>query len=83
MRDDQWHLVTFIRDKENNKVLAYVDSTKDIDYSGAIADKTTTIPHRIGRDSRAGNTAFEGLINDVKIYGRALTEGEISDLVDR
>ena len=82
LRDDLWHLVTFVRDEDNHKVYGYVDTFADIDYSGAIADKTAKISHRIGGDSRTGDTAFEGLIDDVRIYNYALDPGEISLLYD-
>lgn len=82
LRDGLWHLVTFVRDEDNHKVYAYVDTSADINYLGAIADKTAKISHRIGRDSRTGDTAFEGLIDDVRIYNYALDPNEISLLYE-
>ncbi len=81
LRDDSWHLVTFVRDKDAEKVYGYIDDAVDIDYSGTIDDKTATVPHRIGRDLRTGDTAFEGLIDDVRIYNYALSYTEILYLI--
>jgi len=80
----QWYMITFVRDKDASTVKSYVNSTLDINYSGAISDKTATVKHRIGRDARTGDTAFgPGFIDDVRIYNRALTEDEIKFLYQR
>ena len=76
----EWNFIVFIRDKENSKVYSYINQDIDIDYFGAISDKVAIIGHRIGRDSRSGETAFNGLIDDVRIYSRALTAYEVQTL---
>ena len=80
LRDDSWHLVTFVRDKDAEKVYGYVDGNPDFEYSEAIDDKTATWPHRIGRDARTGDTAFDGVIDDVRIYNYALSHAEVGYL---
>jgi hypothetical protein len=80
LRDNNWHMITFVRDKANDKVYGYIDTTVDINYSGAIADKTATVPHRIGRDSRTGDTALDGSLSNLKVYNRALDLEEIEYL---
>jgi hypothetical protein len=82
LRDDKWHLITFVRDEQHHKLYGYVDNFVDINYSGAIDDKMAYISHYIGRDSRTGDTAFHGLIDDVQIYNYALTSTDISVLYD-
>ncbi len=77
LRDDAWHHITFVRDKTDSKVYAYVDAVKDIDYSGAIDDKSAIVPHRIGRDNRTGDISFEGRIDEIRIWNRSLSDQEI------
>ena len=75
-------MITFIRDEKNHKVYGYVDRFIDIDYSGAIADKTTITSHRIGCDNRTGDAAFHGFIDDIRMYDYALSSSEISRLYE-
>ena len=76
LRDDQWHHLTWVRDKDAGKVYGYVDGLLDIDYTGALTDKFPTGVCRIGRDSRTGDTAFEGTIDDLRIYNYAFSQAE-------
>ncbi|MBN1127326.1 MAG: pre-peptidase C-terminal domain-containing protein [Sedimentisphaerales bacterium] len=82
LRDGTWHLITFIRDEKNHKIYGYVDRFIDIDYSGAIADKTAITTHRIGCDNRTGDAAFHGFIDDIRMYDYALSSSEISRLYE-
>jgi len=66
-----------VRDKDSNEFYGYVDTRPNFVFWGLIPDKAARIPHRIGRDHRTGNTAFEGIIDEVRIYKRALTADEI------
>ncbi len=77
LRDDQWHFITFVRDKTEGKVIGYVDGDIDINYSGKIGDKNASTPHRIGRDERTGDTAFEGAIREIRIWDTALDQNTI------
>ena len=77
LRDDSWHLLTWIRDRDANTVKGYVDTVLDIDYSEAIPDANAIVPHYIGRDARAGDTAFEGTIDDVRVYNYAFSHAEV------
>ena len=80
LRDGSWHLLTWVRDKATEKVYGYVDGNPDFEYSGAIVDRTPAALHRIGRDQRSGNTAFEGAIDDIRIYSYALSHAEVGYL---
>ena len=80
LRDGSWHLLTWVRDKAAEKVYGYVDGNPDFEYSGAIIDRTAAAIHRIGRDQRDGNTAFEGTIDDLRIYNYALSHAEVGYL---
>ncbi len=80
---NEWTHVTFVRDRENSKVYSYVNGVKDIDYTGAIIDRTPTSVSYIGRDGRTGATAFEGKISDFRVYDRALSDAEILKLYQK
>jgi len=82
LRDNTWHFIAFVRDKDANKVYGYVDGEKDFEHSGSIGDKTATVPHRIGRDARTGEFPFEGSMDEVAIFDRALVQEEIENLMD-
>ncbi|MDT9179729.1 MAG: LamG domain-containing protein [Limnospira sp. PMC 1291.21] len=76
---NQWHFISFVRDRENQKVYTYVDGVRDLEHSGAFADKTATISHRIGRDVRGSDsgTVFQGCMADLRIWNIARTQDEI------
>ena len=81
LQTDAWYFITFVRDKDGGTVKSYVNAEVDIDYVGAISDKTATVKHRIGRNSRTGDTAFgPGIIDEVRIYEKTLTVAQIQQL---
>ncbi|WYM03310.2 MAG: LamG-like jellyroll fold domain-containing protein [Gloeotrichia echinulata CP02] len=79
LRDNEWHFISFVRDRENKKIYAYVDGVADINHSGEISDKRAVTPHRIGRDSRDKIIPFEGQIAEVRIWKVARTAEEIKN----
>ena len=70
-----WHHVAGTFD--GNQLRLYVDGSlaDSLDYTGAIA--TSTYPVNIGRNSQNTDRLYEGAIDEVRIYNRALSEGEI------
>ncbi len=79
LRDNQWHFISFVRDKENKKIYGYIDGVLDFEHSGEVSDKRAVIAHRIGRDSREGDTHFEGQISDLRIWKVARSAEEIKN----
>lgn len=79
LRDNQWHFISFVRDKENQKIYGYIDGVLDFEHSGTISDKRAVIAHRIGRDSREGVTNFEGQISDLRIWKVVRSAEEIKN----
>ncbi len=75
---DVWKHVAFTYDKAAGKVIQYIDGeqVKVSDFSETIA--TTTENLQIGR--RIAGHYFEGVIDEVRLYNRALSAEEISDL---
>lgn len=79
LRDNQWHFISFVRDKENKKIYGYIDGVLDFEHSGEVSDKQAVIAHRIGRDSRQGDTHFEGQIADLRVWKIARTAEDIKN----
>ncbi|MHC4706080.1 MAG: LamG domain-containing protein [Planctomycetota bacterium] len=78
--DDKWHHVVAVRDTVLDKVFIYVDGSRD---AAPVTDTTsaalsTDESFRIGRTYTA--QYFDGIIDDVRIYGRALSAEEIRAL---
>lgn len=73
----EWHHIAVTRKVSENKSVIYIDGVeKLILISGANVD--IKWPLRIGNDFRAGvGIPFNGLIDDVRVYNRALTLEEI------
>ena len=82
LRDNQWHHVAWVRDKTGaNEFRFYLDGKLDHTHPDARGDITFTTVHRIGGDRRAERAAnFHGLMDDLVIYDRTLTEVEIGEL---
>ena len=76
----EWHHVAGTYD--GNQLRLYVNGglANSRDYVGSI--NATTYPVNIGRNSQQTTRLYEGAIDDVKIYNRALSAGEILYLAD-
>ncbi len=81
LKDNQWHFVSFVRDKENSHVYLYVDGSLDNQYVGAIPDKIAHTGHRIGADSRLKETCFAGQIANLQIWSKAQSAAEIRTMM--
>ena len=80
VNDGAWHHVAFVRSAMTGKVKLFVDGVLDSTF--AYADtwpiSTSGGVHSIG--SLGGSYAFSGDIDDVRMYNRALSMSEISQL---
>ncbi len=85
--DGKWHFMTYIFKRDSNAQI-YVDGV--FDNQGAISqwngkDFQSNNPFRIGAYTAADNVGvspplFNGLMDEVRVYNRALSASEISDL---
>jgi len=75
VNDGQWHHAAGVYD--GLKYYLYVDGELDVskDTSGSMS--TSTYPVMIGANAQQTGREFDGLIDDVRVYKRALTETEI------
>ena len=75
---DQWRSLTFVYDKTNG-VRLYVDGVNRAQAGGAgLPAFVNSVPLTIGRTF--SGQPFGGVIDDVRLYNRALTDAEISTL---
>ena len=84
--DGTWHHVAVVRNKTDDKFYFYVDGESDAISSGvntAGDDVTFTTVHKIGADQAADHAHFQGAIDDLRIYDRALTGSEILEIYNR
>lgn len=76
----QWTHICLVYD--GTQILVYKNGIIQSDkYTGILATKTkTTGAYYLGRDSRTGTTAFNGKMNDVRIYDHALSAKEVEEI---
>ena len=77
VNDGDWHHIVFLRDGDTLRL--YVDKTQEDtgDVTG-ITIPDTTRPIWIGKDLSSGNIFFNGLIDEVRIYSKALSASEVT-----
>ena len=76
--DGTWHMVTFVRDSDRSEGRLYVDGVYVGGYSSEARGVSNSYTHYFG--SYGGGEFYEGKMDDVRLYDKALTEAEISAL---
>ncbi|MEM4736487.1 MAG: DUF2341 domain-containing protein [Nitrososphaeria archaeon] len=76
--DDQWHYVVYSYDGKT--VRAFVDGKKDVEQALSITPYTTTNPVTIGSRGGAGGYYLRGMMDEVRIYNRAISPAEAQEL---
>ena len=80
MNDGNWHHVAIVCD-ENANMTAYIDGNVDgtpVNISGETIDVTAGL--KIGRRNYASAAFWNGDLEDVRIYDRALSQAEVTAL---
>ena len=82
VNDGNWHHVAATRRSDTGQVRLYVDGTLNNFATLPTGPRTAPVDFRIGANHAATSlTFFTGCMDDVKIYDRALNQGEIAALV--
>jgi len=81
LRDDTWHHVAWVRDKAANAIYHYIDGQLEATTATIGTDITFNTTHRIGGDNRGAPPNWHGLLDDLQVYSRALSQAEISDIM--
>ena len=85
INDGNWHLVGVVYTRSGNGVL-YVDGVAASNGSGSIISQSgmvsNSVPLRFGTENQSSNSIFawSGVIDEVRIYNRALSAQEILDI---
>jgi hypothetical protein len=74
-----WHHYAATYDGVEGKI--YIDGVLDVTSPGTGQINISTYDLYIGENSQATGRFFHGLLDDVRIYGRALTEDEIQGIM--
>ncbi len=74
--DNEWHHAAFVKDGETLKL--YIDGAEEDSATDTTSSSTTNSAVLWIGKRQAFSTYFEGLIDDVRIYGRALSDSEIA-----
>ena len=66
---------------DGTKLQSYINGVEKGSWSGTLAAKNKTSGEfRLGRDNRSDSTAFNGRMNDFRIYDHALSAAEVSEI---
>jgi len=82
LRDNTWHHVAWVRDKATNRNYIYIDGQPETTIQSLGTDITFNTTHRIGGDNRGAGQKWHGLLDDLQVYSRALSQGEISGIMN-
>jgi len=75
VNDGQWHHVAGVYD--GTRLYVYVDGAEDASASAWESISTNNYEVRIGENAQATGRQWNGLIDDVRIYGRSLLPAEV------
>ncbi|OHB55609.1 MAG: hypothetical protein A2173_01495 [Planctomycetes bacterium RBG_13_44_8b] len=81
VNDGQWHHIAGVYDESN--LLLYIDGSVDVSDTATGTINTNTYNLLIGETERAGGKGryWNGIIDDVRIYNKALTQEEIEQVM--
>ncbi len=83
VNDGKWHFVSGVYDYNAGTVTIFIDGVAYSPInSGQITVNISTFG-KIGRDYHNSDYSYNGLIDDVRIYNRALSAGEIQKLYEQ
>ena len=83
LRDDEWHHLAFVRDKNKKKFIMYVNGKVDSEFGGATGDDVVWVAeHRVAGDLRGDDSPwYNGAMDDLAIWSVALAEKEIKQVM--
>ncbi len=83
LNDDEWHFVVAVRDNSVDMNRIYVDGVKiDSAYHDYAAGFESNVELNIGYIDLSGHYRFEGIIDEVAVFDKALTGAEITAFYD-
>jgi hypothetical protein len=82
--DDRWHMMTLVVSRPQATAWLYVDAVVENEHPSSTlqADLANTDPMIIGKD-RTSARFFNGEIDDIRLFNRALSQAEVQALYNR
>ncbi len=80
--DDAWHHVAYALEDSSDTITVYVDGSEVLSFTSTVSVAASDV-FSLGQEYDAGMTTgdfYSGLLDDVRIYDRALSEAEIARL---
>jgi Concanavalin A-like lectin/glucanases superfamily/Bacterial Ig domain/Purple acid Phosphatase, N-terminal domain len=77
--DNRWHHVSFVVDAAGGRLFIDGVQRTALGWAGTAGAPSTTQPVHLGDYAGAAGAVFSGLLDDVRIYNRALSPTEISN----
>jgi len=81
VNDGQWHHVAGVYD--GSRIYLYVDGVEDVSEPATGSINTNNFNVLIGENAELTGRTFHGMIDDVRIYHRALTADDIQAIYNR
>ncbi len=79
-RDNKWHHIACVRDREHDKVLLYHDGELAETFNSAGGDVNIATLHKLGNDNReTGNPYFHGEMDELRIWNKVKSSFEIQE----
>ena len=78
--DGEWYHCALVLDTTTDTLYGYVNGVEEINESSVNVDDMTYDDVAIGRGEYGGDHYFQGLLDEVRIYNRALSASEIESL---
>jgi len=81
--DGSWHHAVFVRDADEDELRLYMDGRlEDTESVSSGRDLSTSVDMKLGVNC-SGNTKFDGKLDNVMLYARALSTSDANDLYCR
>lgn len=83
--NDEWTLITIVRNKAENKVMAYINGefVASMDAKVSFSDTTSTYPMHFATDLRQDNKRLDGSIGEVRFWNDERTAEEIKEYASK
>ncbi len=78
--DGQWHFIAVVADRDGNLEIYNNGVREDFKPLSAVGDINNNLALAIGRSMDYNGLYFGGLVDDVRIYNRALSAQEVQDI---
>ena len=80
VNDGQWHHIAGVYDGIDNRIFLYVDGVEEVNQFANGNISTNSAPVYIGENYEEPGRYFNGQIDEVRVYSKALTQAQIQTI---